>query len=86
MRIKPALRKRINEQLRLLTTNVYFDHLPMVKVANILESHGLNTDGMEGIYCGHEGRATSLVAENSMVVMTWYRMPSNKFEFCVYLS
>ena len=86
MRITPKIRKAVNKHLALLVYNTYFDSLPLTKVANILIEYGLNTDGMEGIYCGHEGRSTSLVADNSMICMQWYRMGSGRFEFNAYLS
>ena len=49
---------RMNRGLSLLTVNRYFEHLPMCDIGKLAEGLGFNTDDMDGIYCGHEGRAT----------------------------
>jgi hypothetical protein len=87
MRIKQVLKNRVNKALALLTRNTYFDSIPLTRIANILEEYGLDGESMNGIYCGREGRATCLVADNSMIVLSWYKMEvTGQYEIVAYLS
>lgn len=85
----PSLRTRLNrfnKEVADLTRNTYFDHLPLCDIGLIAERHGFATDDMDGIYCGHEGRATVELGENVWMNMGWYRMPSGRFEVVAYAS
>jgi hypothetical protein len=86
MKLTQALANKVNKVITSLTHNTYFDSIPAAPIAAILESFGLLTSELNGIYCGHEGRTLAQVADNAWLHMTWYRMPSGRFEIVAYVS
>lgn len=88
---KPAsLRTRINrlnKGLRDLTTNKYFERLPLCDIGNICTMHGFATDDFDGIYCGRQGRATISLGEKVWMNISWYKMDvSGRYEVVAYAS
>jgi len=69
-----------------LTHNRYFESLPISDVASILQSHGFDPAGLVGIYVGHEGRIHEQVGAKTFLSLSWYRMPSGRFEITAYLT
>lgn len=58
-------------------------------VGRAVEEAGLVIDRetADGIYCGEEGRSQwALVGCRRGVQMTWYRMPSGRYEVVAYVS
>lgn len=55
----------------------------------VVSANGLEVDRetSDGIYCGEQGRAQwALVGCRKGVQMTWYKMPSGKYEVVAYVS
>jgi hypothetical protein len=52
--------RRANKALTKLTTNAYFEHVPLDKLYGAIEAAGFEipTDERPFIVCGHEGRAS----------------------------
>lgn len=78
--------KKANEALSRLTRNTYFDSIPLSDIIEILDAHGFDSGDLDGIYTGHEGQARSRVSEKHWMMMTWYRMPSGRFEIVAYIN
>ena len=81
------LKNSINRALQALTANRYFDSLPLRDIASILSAHGV-TVPLDGIYCGHQGRLHEPLGPDSrlLICLTWFRMPSGRFEINAYVS
>jgi len=81
------LKNSINCALRALTTNRYFDSLPLADIAAVLAAHGLSAP-LDGIYCGHQGRVHEPIGPDNRpwLCLTWFRMPSGRFEINAYVS
>jgi hypothetical protein len=77
---------RVNREISALTSNTYFDSIPLKELSAILEKHGLESSGLEGIYTGHEGTSKAQVALNAWLLISWYRMSSGRFEIVSYVS
>ena len=99
--MKPS-RKKANAAIYALTANKYFTAVPLDALVRACEEAGYAFDEEEiaCILCGREGRATwSLYrttevpgygtfreAVNAMLVLTWYKMPSGRYEVVSYVS
>jgi hypothetical protein len=79
--------KNTNQVNQALTElgKVYHSTLPIDQIDAILTAGGLR-NLEEGIYCGHEGRVHEQVGDRNWFVMTWFRMPSGRFEVVAYVS
>jgi hypothetical protein len=88
--IKPvSLRTRINRlnrALSLLTTNNYFDSIPIVPIAYCVLNQDFSDEDLEGIYCGDNSRCVADLGENVWLAFTWFRMPSGRWEIVAYAS
>lgn len=76
-------RNRINRELDKLCKE-YFPQIPIKEIQSILDTFELKIP--DGIYCGHEGESMEEVGSGVWLRMTWYRMPSGKFEIVAYVS
>lgn len=86
-------RKEINRCTRRLNVELakigkeHYDHLPIVRISNLVEEWGFSADELEGIYCGHEGRVHQSIGDGKFIVITWARVGDrNRFEIVSYVS
>lgn len=79
-------RRIANDIVANVTRVNYFDGLPVNTFKEVLIECGFNGEALDGIYCGHEGRTTEQVGPNTWFHMSWYRMPSGRYEVVAYLS
>ena len=86
-------RKRVNDALYVLTTKnaAYLVAVPWNQIDNILSMHGFDpvmTDGNLStcINTGHEGRVHTQVGPTTWLLVSWYRMPSGRYEVISYVS
>jgi len=77
-------RKQANEALFLMGKK-YWDGTPITKIDEILYRAGFNVTE-EAIYCGREGRSQEFVGENTWISLSWYKMPSGRYEITAYVS
>lgn len=92
-------RQRINKVLCTLPT--YWNSISLSKISEVLQSFGidiLQEDGtkFEGFLFGNQGRVTFDIGrktengydiiETSMLLLSWYRLESNRYEVTVYLT
>ena len=79
-------RAKTNDALFTLTSNRYFDSLPVMSIDVILEANGF--EGLEeGIYCGRDGQVHEQVGPNSWFNMTWHKMDvTGRYEVVAYVS
>ncbi len=85
---EPTRRRQANQRIHALTCNRYFDSIPVMELQAILADSGFNPDPLNGIYCGHEGRISddARVGDRTWCNLSWYRMPSGRYEITCYLS
>jgi hypothetical protein len=86
-------RKEINRTARRLNVELaklgrsYYDHLPIVRISNLVEEWGFSAEDLEGIYCGHEGRTHQSIGDGKFIVITWARVGDRgRFEIVSYVS
>ena len=75
-----------NKQIAALIYNHYFERLPLAEFSEILRRAEIPFESLDGIYCGATGRATTRVADDHILVLSWYKMPSGRFEVTAYIS
>ena len=63
----------------------YHDGIPVQEIDGILCQHGFNATE-PAIYCGREGRAHEQVGEKTWLSLTWFKMPSGRYEIVAYVS
>ena len=80
------LRRVANDIIANVTKVNYFDGLPVNTFKAVLIECGFNGEALDGIYTGREGQNTEQVGPNTWFTMTWYRMPSGRYEVVAYLS
>lgn len=105
------IKKKVNKALNSLTTNKYFDNIPLNEIKRILERVDiilLQEDGTpwSGFLLGDSANASIVVGDKNDIVksygdsiismyrpytntrlqLSWYKMPSGKFEVGAYLS
>jgi len=97
MRLLANVRKSINNQIHTATSKTYFDHIPLFTLDNILKEKGywlIQEDGepWSGILCGENVNTTFDIGgvggkvRNSVLVLSWYKMPSGRYEIVSYVS
>lgn len=79
-------RRLANEDLYHFTYNKYFESIPIKEISDILNKYGFDSEPLEGIYTGREGRTHEKVGDYTYIVITWYKMQSGRYEIVVYLS
>jgi hypothetical protein len=82
-------RTQINRKLAALPT--YHDSIPLQQIFNILAESDvqvLDVDGTpwSGILCGENASATFQTNVKASLYLSWYRMPSGKYEIVSYVS
>jgi hypothetical protein len=94
--IGPAIRSRINDTLRDLSTKLHSD-FPLKQIFDACKKEGvipIDEDGneWEGFITGREGRTTISLKnaqgeiDNCVLVLTWYKHDTGRYEITVYLS
>jgi hypothetical protein len=76
-------RKVANKLLAAL--EVYYPFIPTTEIDNALLAAGLN-ELEPAIYCSEEGRSHEQVGANTWLSLTWYKMPSGRYEIVAYVS
>ena len=96
MRITPPVRGKLNKAIYALATSLR-DDIPLRPVFDILASENIiatQEDGSQwsGILCGREGNATFPLAKdgqeitNAMLVISWLKFDTGRYEFNAYVS
>jgi len=97
MRLLASVRRSINDRIYAITAKKYHDSIPLKGIDDILRSEGywlIQEDGQpwSGLLCGREANVTFDIngidgkIQNSMLILTWYKMPSGRYEIVSYLS
>jgi len=82
-----ARRGQASKDLVALTHNTYFSYIPLDKIEEILDRRGFDSSGLGSRpYHTPEGRDKIQVGHKTWLVLTWYKMPSGKYEVVMYLS
>jgi hypothetical protein len=82
-----ARRRHANQRIHALTGNQYFESIPLADLKAILAEQAFQTEPLDGIYCGAQGRiAPAQVGERTWITLSWYRMVSGRYEITCYLS
>ena len=80
-------RHQANQRIHALTRNQYFKSIPTAEIKSILAEHGFDPEPLNGIYCGASGEADPVqVGDKTWCRLSWYRMPSGRYEITCYLS
>lgn len=80
-------RIKANKEIERFLRNRLFDSIPLKDMMEILDRHGFDSEAMEGIYTGREGRSHDKVGPNTWLTMTWYKMEvTGRWEIVAYLS
>ena len=97
MKLTARVRKPLNKALYPLTTK-YHDAIPLSEIFGILKDFGLiviQEDGTPwaGLLCGNEEcvnfdlkTTDDQYVENACLAMSWYRMPSGRYEVNCYVA
>jgi hypothetical protein len=100
MTIKQKVRNAVNTALRPVN-RTYYPRIPLDEIFRACTDNGLQPvqeDGRpwQGILCGTNGSTTFDLTctqdnvpepvENAVLVLQWYKMPSNRYEVNAYLS
>lgn len=90
LKISREVRKMLNSELYFLGLT-YHDSIPMAAITGLLEGCGLFIE--ECLLCGESGRGSFEIrgkdgdlCDDCLLIMTWYRMPSGRYEITAYLS
>jgi hypothetical protein len=84
-------RSRANAALYDLTTKgsggyAYLDTVPWEEIDTILAEHGFEQRDGQRCVVGAEGRVHYPVSANTWLLVSWYRMPSGRYEVISYVS
>jgi len=83
--IRKAARK-VNVELAKMG-RVYYDKLPVGRIIALLEENDFDTENLEGIWCGHEGRVHESIGDGKFILVAWCRVGDNgRFELTSYVS
>ncbi len=83
--VREAL-KRLQEAVHEFLRPIYFDGIPATALAALVAEHGFDPSDFAGIYCGNQGRAFCQIGFGRGLALSWYRMPSGRFEIVAYVS
>jgi len=100
--VLPAnIKSKINQSLNAISTHdssTYYDSIPLGTVQQLLKSNGITMLDIDGtvltgvILTGRTGKANYHLAlqgkliKNSLLITSWHKMESGRYEFLVYLS
>lgn len=81
-----------NRALNTLTSGKYFESIPLDQIFSIVRNHAgevVDVDGTpwSGILCGENETAHFSIRNfTRQLHLSWYRMPSGRYEVTVYIS
>ncbi len=85
--------KRANNALHDLISGQYFSAIPLDRLYDICEAQGFTFDAESKacFLCGRDGRATWELFQDGrsakrMLVVTWHKMDSGRYEVVAYVS
>ena len=84
----PLPRNKIGKMLVGITVGKYYDRIPLQAFSDSLKVFGLEMES-DFILCGHEGRTVLGLKGTDKAVglaLSWYRMPSGRYEVNAYLT
>lgn len=95
MTIKTNIRKAINKALAALGN--YHDSIPLQQIFDALKAHNVIVvdeagEPWSGLLCGRDSHTTfdlqldGAPVKNAALFLSWYKMPSGRYEITVYLS
>jgi hypothetical protein len=90
-------KNKINRDLGKVLKPIYFDQIPLGDIFDTIKSHGYVVvdeagEPWSGFICGREGRATfDIVSQNGVaskygLQLSWYKMPSGRYEVISYVG
>lgn len=82
-KLKSRNRTKVNNALHTLGLT-YHPSIPLTDIDTILTSNGFNALE-EAIYCGREGNSNEPVGYGVYLSLSWYKMPSGRFEVIAYV-
>lgn len=97
MALPSGIKNRAKNAVQTILSQTYFPSVPMGPIMDALEDLGIyvvdeSGEVWEGFLTGREGRETfELMYEghpvrNAVLVLSWYKMPSGKYEVTGYIS
>ena len=92
-----SIRKGSNNKITKLTSNKYHSKIPLKDIDDILKEYDMwlvdeAGEPWSGLLVGADSGAQFDLMhkdgpiKNSMLIMTWYKMPSGRYEIVAYLS
>ena len=81
-------RKNANKELYELSTGnnqKYYNHIPFGEIANILAKHGF-IEILFSVNDSKPGRIFEQVGQSTWLTVTWFKMPSDRYEVIAYVS
>jgi hypothetical protein len=92
-KVRQYMLDRVNDALVEITTNKYYEHVPLAKLIEAVESAGFvfDEEEMPFMLLGHEGQAIISaklpgIKRDYALKVSWYRMPSGRFEVVSYFN
>lgn len=77
---------RVNKVLTVMSSR-YHDSLPIREISELLEANGFDSENLQGIYTGREGRIHEQVGPKSWISLSWHKMEeSGRWEITAYVS
>ena len=92
MATSASVKNSIGRKLHDLTANRYFTEIPLDQIFDIVNQNGLTVvdeagDPWSGFLCGSAGEAHFKVAGARFYLhLSWYTMPSGRYEIVTYIS
>jgi hypothetical protein len=97
MKLTVYHRKQLNKAVFAILKPTYFESIPLGAIFDVMKDWGfvvVQEDGTpwSGFLCGEEGQANfrfnhgEELVDNSMLVLTWHKMQSGRYEVCGYIS
>lgn len=94
--LNPSVKRKINNEIYKFTTNKYFNSIPINDLMEICKKQGVIVvdeagDPWTGIITGSNSRDKFDLMQgdtklNNVLVLTWYKMQSGRFEIVSYIS
>lgn len=87
-----TLKNQIGRKLHDLTANKYFNEIPLDEIFEIVNVNGLMVvdeagEAWSGLLCGESGQAHFKVQGAKFFLhLSWYTMPSGRYEIVTYIS
>jgi hypothetical protein len=96
--MKVAEKKKVNKAVGVIVDPTYFSEIPLAGIMDAIENHGYLVVDEEhnrwsGFLCGREGQAMFDILsretgklDNSSLRLSWYTMPSGRYEVLAYVA